>query len=85
MLEDLLATECRSLLNLFFEEIAKKDRGLYLSQTLIGLYRAFHRILQRKQEVQTQQLGKDEPTFCMRTSLMFKLVGISCVLAMERS
>lgn len=84
-LEDLPAADCSCLLTKFFEQVTKKDGALYPSQTLMGLYRAFHRILRRKQELRIHQSGKDEPTFCMRSSPLFKQVGVSCVLAMERS
>lgn len=74
------------MLTKFFKQVMKKDGCLYPSQTLIGLYHAVHRMLRRKQESRVQPTGVDEPTFCMRTSPLFKKVlGISYVLAMERS
>lgn len=83
--KELLGRDCVSLLTNVFEQVCKKNGNLYPSQTLMGIYRAFHRILRKKQEKRVIESGKEEPVFDMRSSPLSKPVAVACVLAMERS
>lgn len=77
--------DCVALLVKFFKQVCKRDGNRYPTQSLMGLYRAFNRILRKAQEQRIVATGIVEPPFKMRESVVFKPVATACVLAMKRS
>ncbi|CAM6118231.1 unnamed protein product [Calypogeia fissa] len=75
----------QALLTRFFEQICKVDGTLYPTETLMSLYRSFHRIIRKRQEARIQNTGVEEVKLSLKESAMFKSVGVACVLAMHKS
>lgn len=83
--EDLPIIDCVRLLEKFFEQACKVNGKLYPSQSIMGLYLVFDRILRRAQDRRVMATGVVEARFSMRNAPLFKHVSIACVLAMRRS
>lgn len=71
LVEGLSPCHCLAFLNKFFEHVTKKDGSLYLTQTIMSLYRAFHHILKRPQDSRVQNSRYKKLPFSMRTSFFF--------------
>lgn len=77
--------EIVALLVKFFERACKLSGARYPTESLMGLYRAFNRMLCRSQSLRVIATGVMEPSFSMRTCPMFAPVVTACVLAMKKS
>jgi hypothetical protein len=77
--------EIVDLLTRFFEQVCKLDGSFYPSQSLMSLYRSFHRMIRKNQELRIQRIGVEELPLSLKDSAVFKLVGRACVATMRRS